>query len=92
MANAPIIGPGCAERSSGAVSRTRSGYRVSSRSGAPPLLSSQGRMSIRDGQVTDDVPLQSVFVAAIPFIGIFLLVIALLAVFPDIILFLPSLL
>ncbi|MBP5858817.1 TRAP transporter large permease [Marivibrio halodurans] len=40
--------------------------------------------------VTHDVPLQSVFRAVLPFIGIFVLVIALLAIFPDIVLFLPS--
>jgi tripartite ATP-independent transporter DctM subunit len=42
--------------------------------------------------VTSDVPLQSIFRAVVPFIGIFVLVIGLLAVFPDIILLLPSLL
>lgn len=42
--------------------------------------------------VTTDVPLQSIFRAVVPFIGIFLLVIGLLAVVPDIILLLPSLL
>ena len=40
--------------------------------------------------VTRDVPLQAIFRAVIPFIGIFIVVIALLALFPDIILFLPS--
>ncbi|MEO9614576.1 MAG: TRAP transporter large permease [Nitratireductor sp.] len=40
--------------------------------------------------VTRDVPLQAIFRAVIPFIGIFIVVIALLALFPGIILFLPS--
>ncbi|EKF43813.1 TRAP dicarboxylate transporter [Nitratireductor indicus C115] len=40
--------------------------------------------------VTEDVPLQSIFRSVLPFIGIFILVIGLLALFPDIILFLPS--
>ncbi|MFN0263194.1 TRAP transporter large permease subunit [Tepidamorphus sp. 3E244] len=40
--------------------------------------------------VTKDVPLQAIFRSVLPFIGIFALMIALLALFPDIILFLPS--
>ncbi|MEJ8570619.1 TRAP transporter large permease [Microbaculum marinum] len=40
--------------------------------------------------VTRDVPLQAIFRAVVPFIGIFILVIVILALFPSIILFLPS--
>jgi TRAP-type C4-dicarboxylate transport system permease large subunit len=40
--------------------------------------------------VTQGVPIQAVYRAVLPFIAIFLAVIALLALVPDIILFLPS--
>ncbi len=50
VANAPVLGPGCTGRSARPIGRLGQGYRVSSRSRTPPLLSSQGSMNFRDPQ------------------------------------------
>ena len=54
VANASFFKPGCAGRSSGTDSQTQPNCRVSSRSRTPSLLSTQGCMNIRDGQVTSE--------------------------------------
>ena len=50
VANAPVFGPGCAGRAPRTVSGTKPGHRDFRRAGTPSLLSSEGRMSIRDRQ------------------------------------------